>query len=701
MNRHNAWHKWTCPGDEMDTDRRSGRKSETRRRHRFGRFWMVMLLVVVAASTLRAESGAGVEAWSVSTEDTKLTVGITQENRLCIYDLSHTAGGWNWTAEPSVFDMDGTVTTAGASQPIRWKYEEGGLDTTDGQKVVIRFVCPEPALELTSVWWARPGRGPVHHSMRIANRSDKPVRLTGVPTLDLQVRPEPVLLAFNAKAYPLTLWSFHTEGFRGDEPGVYRNDLKTPFTWRIETSPDGRFIPYAVLDAGERHGVYVGLEWSHCLITVEATDGPVRLRGGEYEGFEFDLAPGAVFDAPPGFVGTYQGDLDDAGNSLRRYLFRYNTPAVVRNDPTYPKVQWNAFWATGDRPQSWNSVERKYYPFIDAIAPLGFEEVMIDVGWWKGGQRPDEPEPDPVDWPSGMARAADYAHSARMRFGLYWNKGEDMATPAGRQQRIRHVKQLFNEYNADIWRSDNTGGPVVGSTYPSVKGFYSLLDQLYRDLPDFQWENCSSGGQIKDFGAMKRCVKIFGGDAYTLLDNRKRFYNASHMYPPAQLMAHLGPYEGTLEGDILYWFRSCSMGAPHWFIDSPNGGNGGKRWTDEEKAAIKDAVATYKTTIRPLVRNADLYHILPRPDGKNWDGIQYHDPATGNGVVYLFKPAAGTTTMTLRLRGLDNKTVYRVTFNDGTNATVEQTGEKLAGGLVVTLEDAPVSELIFIERAES
>ena len=31
------------------------------------------------------------------------------------------------------------------------------------------------------------------------------------------------------------------------------------------------------------------------------------------------------------------------------------------------------------------------------------------------------------------------------------------------------------------------------------------------------------------------------------------------------------------------------------------------------------------------MRNADLYHILPRPDGKNWDGVQYYDPASGEG----------------------------------------------------------------------
>ena len=78
-------------------------------------------------------------------------------------------------------------------------------------------------------------------------------------------------------------------------------------------------------------------------------------------------------------------------------------------------------------------------------------------------------------------------------------------------------------------------------------------------------------------------------------------------------------------------------GLPEWFIDAPNGGNGSEPWTNEEKAALKAAATAYKTRIRPMIRNADLYHILPRPDGKNWDGIQYFDSTTRKGVLYLFK----------------------------------------------------------------
>jgi len=135
------------------------------------------------------------------------------------------------------------------------------------------------------------------------------------------------------------------------------------------------------------------------------------------------------------------------------------------------------------------------------------------------------------------------------------------------------------------------------------------------------------------------------------------------------------------------------MGAPEWFIDTPAG------WNAQQKKDVIRAVKTYKTRIRPLVRAADLYHIFPRPDGRSWDGIEYYDPATRKGVVYLFKPGDGEGKTTVRLRGLDAKRKYRVSFQDGSNPTVVRSGATLARGIEVTLKGKLASELMFFEAA--
>jgi hypothetical protein len=568
------------------------------------------------------------------------------------------------------------------------------MDPSDGHKLTLRFACDDPALEVTSQWHARRGPGPVHHTLRIKNCSAQPVILGEQPTFDLDL------------AGADTLWSFHSDGGTPDPVGVYRRPLaadEAGSRYTVRTAPSGEFIPYVVLDANQRHGVYLGLEWSFCRIeAVKLTGEPstLRVRAGNVADLRAEIAPGETCEVRPGFLGAYRGDLDDAGNRLRRWLFSYRVPEILRQDPSYPKVQWNAFGATGKEPGSWDPVETKYYPLVDDIAPLGFEEVMIDVGWWQA----DEPDSDQADWPSGMRKAAEYAHQKGLRFGLYWTDNLDMARPEARRQRADRIGRLFREYRADLWRSDCTRGEVIGASHASTRGFYEMVDALAKEIPGFEWENCCGGGRIKDYGAMQRAVKIFNSDTYSSLHVRQAFFDSSYALHPIQIEGHLGSVDGRFRprgvAGMRHAFRSISMGAPEWFLDAPNGGNGSEPWTDEEKDTVKACVHTYKTRIRPLIRNADLYHILPRPDGRNWDAVEYYDPKAGKGVVYLFKPSQGPATETIRFKGLDARQRYRVEFEDGSHPSSVRSGEELMErGLAVTLEGDEVSELVFFERA--
>ncbi len=645
-------------------------------------------------ATPRPAAGALVDSWTLGTEDTRVTLGVTNKGEMVLAELSCPAADWNWIAKPVTFGLWPYAEVAGKSKPLRWRFVDAVLKDA-GRQLTLRFACDEPALEIASHWQARPGPGPIHHSLRIRNRSDRPVTIGEQATFDLDL------------TGAATLWRFHSDGITPDPVGVYRNAISTDPVGRryaARTTPSGEFIPYMVLDASEPHGVYMGLEWSFCRIDAItlATDAEptVRVRAGNIADLRAELAPGESLEVRPGFLGAYRGDLDDAGNALRRWLFRYCVPEILRQDPNYPKVQWNAFGATGKKPGSWDPIEKKYYPFIDDIVPLGFEEVMIDVGWWQGG----EPDSDQADWPSGMHKAADYAHAKGMRFGLYWTDDLDMSSPAGRRRRADRIRRLFQEYDADMWRSDCTRGEVIGPSFAATRGFYQMVDALARVIYGFQWENCSGGGRIKDYGAMRRAVKIFNSDTYSALHVRQGFHDSSFAFHPAQLEGHLGSVDGRFRpqgvAGMRYAFRSTSMGAPEWFLDAPNGGNGNAPWTQQEKETIQACVETYKTRIRPLVREANLYHLFARPDGRRRDGIEYYDPAKGKGVVYLFQPSEETEAKPVRFKGLDPTKAYRVRFEDGSNPSTVKTGSELRNkGLPVRLEGKGVSELIFFEVA--
>lgn len=630
--------------------------------------------------------------WTLATDDTRVTLGVTTSGSLAVREISPVAGGPNWVPFPMEVDLAPGVVAEGEQAPSPWVLTEAAQTGDDGQTVTLRFHRESPPMEAVSRWEARQGPGPVRHTLTLTNRSGKPLVLAALPVFDLDL------------AGAAVLWNFHTDGGTPDARGVYRRTLAEEAQSgprAIRTSPLGEFVPFLVLDAGGRHTLYLGLEWGFCRIETVVLpaegESALRVRAGAADR-RLELAPGESVAAPPGFIGTCPGDVDDAGNRLRRWMFRYMLPLPLRDDPGYPKVQWNAFGATGKTPGSWDPVESKYYPFVDEAAALGFEEIMIDVGWWEGA----EPDPDPADWPSGMRKAAEYAHSRGLRFGLYWSDDLDMADPAARARRATRIRRLFEEHRADMWRSDNTRGTLVGLSYGATRGFYEMLDGLARGIPGFQWEDCCSGGRVKDYGALRRTVKVFNSDTYSALHVRQAFHDSSYALHPVQIEGHLGSTDGRLKprgaAAIRFAFRSMSMGAPEWFLDAPGGGNGTEPWTEEEKTVLRECVELYKTRIRPLIRSADLYHILPRPDGLHWDGIEYWDPAAGRGVVYLFKPGGGEASQAIPLRGLDPQASYRVTFADGTNPGLVATGAELAAdGVSVALPAGEVSELIFLE----
>jgi hypothetical protein len=121
-------------------------------------------------------------------------------------------------------------------------------------------------------------------------------------------------------------------------------------------------------------------------------------------------------------------------------------------------------------------------------------------------------------------------------------------------------------------------------------------------------------------------------------------------------------------------------------------------WTAEQHTAARTEFALYKKALRPLIRDADLYHVSPRPDGVRWDGVQYFDPKRGQGVLYAFR---GTTrdeaTHSFPLQGLRPARRYRLRFQDHSAADRLVSGsDLLKKGLTVVLPLPQSSELVFL-----
>jgi alpha-galactosidase len=142
-----------------------------------------------------------------------------------------------------------------------------------------------------------------------------------------------------------------------------------------------------------------------------------------------------------------------------------------------------------------------------------------------------------------------------------------------------------------------------------------------------------------------------------------------------------------------YVLRSGMLGWFSLMLDA-------SQWTPEQRKAAQREFALYKSSLRPLIREADLYHIADRPDGVHWDGMEYYSARAQRGVIYAFRGSASNLPLhRFRLRGLNRASRYRLNFQDNPAANRELTGESLMQtGVDVRLALPLSSDLIFFEE---
>jgi alpha-galactosidase len=519
-------------------------------------------------------------------------------------------------------------------------------------------------------------------------------------------------------------------------------------------------IPYFfVRKAGTATGGwYAGMEFSgRIAMTLQRRGDALSGSAGldpEFGPFRTRLAPGESFTTPTVFVGTSDGDVDTTGNALRRWVRAVlNDPVTLRN-PAYPLVTNNS-WGS-----AMAISEAQALRMIDDAHALGFEMFHLDAGWFRavGDWYPD-PAKFPhglaavadhahklglkfglwVDWAqagTSKQNGALNVDDPRVRDWLTtdpppgWKTAEfkgitiDLGAPAAQAWAAREVDRIVRDYHVDMLehdgyvvaqgcdRSTHAHAPIdavhtkrysdddflwmdgPNSTDVSLHAthaYYDIHAGLKRAHPGLMLEICNDGGRMVDFGSAAHGDYFSIVDSYDPLSNRQAFHDASHVLPAAMLETYVKEWPTPRIENFRYMLRSGMMG---WFtvmIDTST-------WSAEQHAVAADEVAFYKTTLRPLIRSADLYHVGPRADGKGWDGLEYFDAQSGAGVLYAFHGSdAKPDTFEFRLRGLRTAGKYRLHFKDGSSPDREVEGrELLQQGLTVSLPLANSSELVVL-----
>ena len=654
------------------------------------------------------------------------------------------------------------LNVRGVSQAVVWRLDRAA-SRIEASELQLVYVADSPRLQLQWRWRARSAHGPLEHSVVLRNLSEAPVLLPLLPSFrfDWQIDFEPLERFWVEKgADTPSAIGTHRDPLRGGDSWTGTSSTYA----RPRAGQPREMIPYVLIEEpGEpNRGWYLGIESSaRTRISVQRTD--TSLRGaagldGSAESYQTRVPPGGTFETPTIFLGAAQGGPDAVGNVLRRWVRAVLSNPVTLRDPSYPLTVNNS-WGSGMAVDE--TLTRR---MIGESAELGLELFHLDAGWFRdvGDWRAD-PKKFPhgiasvadyahrrglkfglwMDWTqagtSTQAGALNVFDPATRAWLVAeppagWTHREpykgvtlDLGVPAVQTWAAAELERVVHDYHLDMLEQDGylvaqgtsradhpavapdpatlkvyensgylwaEGSNDTDTSYHATRAYYEIYRALRARHPSLLLEICNDGGRMVDFGSAAHGDYFSTTDTFDPLANRRAFYDASHVLPPAMLESYVATWPAPTVENFRYQLRSGMLGWFSLMLDS-------SQWSAERRSEARRQIALYKSRLRPLIRDADLYHVEDRPDGRRWDGIEYYSKPRRRGVLYAFRGTApDQPTHRFRLQGLEPDLKYRVKFQDhGPAAAQVVPGRVLMNAGVEVMLPSPLSsELLFIEE---
>jgi hypothetical protein len=645
--------------------------------------------------------------------------------------------------------------------PLAW-HLVAALTESDVRHVAFIYESRQPHLRLRWEWTARAKFGPIEHRIVIQNLSSIEYWLPVPDSLHLDWRiaahatlqhlyidkgaGAPTAIGTHLPLIPVGYnWTGWSSTFAHPVPG------HTPeiIPWNAVFTPQN-----------QQTGWFSGIEFSgRTRLTLQRSQDHLSSFAGldpEPSPALTRLPPGDSFETPTIFLGAFSGGPDGAGNELRPWVRAVLGSPRTWADPHYPLVVNNSWGAGMDINEPIANL------MIADASSLGFEMFHLDAGWFRG-PGDWYPNPGKFPHGLAAIADDAHRHSLRFGLWVDWSqagldtetgalnvrdpkvrdwlvadvapdwkpqnfKGQtiDLGVPAARDYAAREVDRIVNDNHLDMLEHDGylvaqgctrdghphappdpqrlnvehyDGEDIVLSSnstdvsYHAVRAYYSIYEQLRSRHPGLLLEICNDGGRMVDFGSAAHGDYFSITDSYDPLSNRRAFYDASYLLPPAMLESYVEKWPTPQPANFLYMLRSAMMG---WVSVMQNTND----WTPAQHAAAQQAIALYKARLRPLIREAQLFHITPRPDGIHWDGVEYFDATRKQGVVYAFRGSATDEPQhRFVLAGLDPHQTWRLHFADASSPDTVASGSQLMQeGLQVDLSQPLSSELIFLSQ---
>ncbi len=414
--------------------------------------------------------------------------------------------------------------------------------------------------------------------------------------------------------------------------------------------------------------------------------------------FNIYLQAGEEFVSDRALLMLYAGAQDDqqVGNQWRTMIRRELPLSADDGAPMY--CTWLPFMKNID--------EALLFELIERAAALGFGYFVIDDGWFTD----DSWAVDREKFPNGIKVIADRIKALGMKFGLWFNIGNDYGAPDSRPEdnaldyhgevklfgfsgsyrtrcmASRHrdflvdkLSQLTDDYGVDYFKLDFSSvcspygmmpygchstqhayhrdySDSIIAQYRSMKYFRERLKEQYPELIiDFSFE--AFGTEAPSIAALQFSelhhitnLNTMQPQVMNALKIRHTLYNFSTMLPVERLLGSLIGVEGRYGVEN---FLSTFIGAP-------------LAAGDLRTLATADSreIAAVAKVWRQLNKEAvltEFYRLRGRRDiaDHDWDGFARYN-VNGNGILFIFKNFCRGNEIILELRFAEQP----LTFSD-------------------------------------
>jgi hypothetical protein len=624
-------------------------------------------------------------------------------------------------SDPIRLELDGREVT-GSSE--RWMLVDAHSETLQQGELSLRITLRNDAIELTEHFIVYPNESIIQESSTIKNISDRDVTIADPYFLQMSLlQKEHSAIDFSYMTGGICVWGswilktqplttdYHRHFDATDRPECLPGKPCTE-KWQMGSSI---YAPIqAFYDRQSKGGLFIGWDylgrWASDVGNYRGAPVYVSLM---VSGYKQQLSPGASINMPWAFTGVFDNDLDDMGNQLLDYQYRYKWDYT--RDAYFPAIQMLGYWWNGasdyDPKHLRMDVEpistyRKVFRMADLMRYVGADIFWRDYGWWDIAGDWNGPD---------FFETGRYLSKYNMKQTIYtivydaqqgsrvvhdhpdwlivrdsgWGEGDfaaqyvlDQSKPGVIDWELALLQEQVRRWGAFEWRKDDSPLHHLNYDYTLMlsqdQNFRHLLKSFLDRNPQNAFHGCDGGGNDLSYEVLRMAV------AWQLSDGcvgRYRNYYASYLFPPDKILNMPDDWDpdkfNKEEWRGLLWSSFPMTGDT---LDP----------TKREQLRILIDIYHYLANKGVVGRWVKVYHPSINGDTPDW----YLQRMSADNLRGVIMPAHDLKTpITIFPKGLLPDKEYDISFQESTQTQKRRGSDLMTNG--IAFESVPDGELIY------